>query len=341
MPDRARVARAGFREDELARSPGEANGPPPGACGVCGGPARWLVTFDGLEVERCRGCGCTQVARISGAPPALEQDAGYAERYLSEAAAAKAEACWSLLEKHVPGLPAHGRLADLGCGGGAFLDLARERGFATLGVDDAAPMVAETARRGHAVVRASVADAGLDAAGHFDLITLWDVAEHLREPGRAFRAAVAALAPGGWLVVVSPRMGSLYDRVALAAWRGTRGRSRTLLRMCWSRDHLFRFHPVGLARFLTGLGCAEVLARPVRLLSLRAHVYAGGSILPAWTPFAAANRFISRSAVRATGLLGITNKVLVAARAPLAPDFAAAPSQGRRASGREPGAGRP
>ena len=54
----------------------------------------------------------------------------------------------------------------------------------------------------------------LDAfGGSFDLVTMWDVLEHLTDPGSVLATASQGLAERGRLVLLTPAMGTVYDRV--------------------------------------------------------------------------------------------------------------------------------
>ena len=97
---------------------------------------------------------------------------------------------------------APGRLLEIGCAAGAFLRIMRDQGWKTVGVD-----TSEKAGNPY----------GLDLRygeflempfdpGSFDLITAWDVFEHLYDPKAYFRRAAGLLAEGGALVVAVPNL---------------------------------------------------------------------------------------------------------------------------------------
>ena len=95
-----------------------------------------------------------------------------------------------------------GRLLDVGCGEGGFLEIARARGFDVTGLDLDAGNVAAARRRGLPVEHALL----VDAAGElppalrgqsYDWVTAFDVLEHQSDPLAFLRAARRLLAPGG------------------------------------------------------------------------------------------------------------------------------------------------
>lgn len=262
-----------------------------------------------LAVERCPACRVTRVTEAGG-PPRREAD--YAGRYLRESSADKARRCWDLVATTAPGWSGVRRLLDVGCGGGAFLDVARAEGLETAGIELSPEAAAVARRAGHRVTTGSAEEGGL-VAGTFDAATMWDLLEHLDDPRAALVAARDALAPGGRLWIVTPMAGCAWDRAAVLALGASGGRLDSLARMCWSREHRFRFDPRGLAGTLRALGFRDVKHRPVLLLSLRPDRYAGGEVMPTWTGRQGWDAALSRAGVRLASALRLHNKTLVEA----------------------------
>ena len=111
-----------------------------------------------------------------------------------------------------------GRLLDVGCHVGTFLTLAEQAGFDVAGVEPSrwAAGVARGRIRG-SVHNGAVEDAPLPEGG-YDVVTLWDVIEHLPDPALDIRAIHAALRPGGIFAVSTMDVDSLFARVAGKRW---------------------------------------------------------------------------------------------------------------------------
>jgi 2-polyprenyl-3-methyl-5-hydroxy-6-metoxy-1,4-benzoquinol methylase len=108
--------------------------------------------------------------------------------------------------KHVDAVEwtGEGRLLDFGCGGGKFLRLQRDRGWAVAGIDFN-ETVARWAREEDGIDVVSGTWPGDAMSGRtFDVITAWHVLEHLPDPVGWMRSAVERLAPGGRLIVACP-----------------------------------------------------------------------------------------------------------------------------------------
>ena len=263
-----------------------------------------------MVVLRCARCGTGQAA-FAGHDAG---DVGRFDRLYTEAMRDdKAGDCWRLLRSAL-GDVAGRRILDIGCGRGAFLDYAADAGMHTTGLEPAAEAHRLAAAR-HDVIASPIDDPSLSLpAGSFDVVTMWDVLEHLRDPGAALRVAVDALATGGLLIIATPAMGTVFDRLAIVTHRVSAGRGRRLLNMCWTPEHLSRFDPQGLRGQALALGCSRADVRSILLLSLQSDRYSSGGLLPAWTRSARLNRLISVAGVAVAKRAQLHNKLLLEAR---------------------------
>jgi SAM-dependent methyltransferase len=277
------------------------------ACSLCLRDAVcFLLSFDDLAVGVCRGCGTGHV--LSQPRKEKEVSDEYSRIYEAEALGSKARTCWRIVSTQTRGLNL-GSVLDIGCGTGAFLDCARAHGLQTAGVEVASPGVREAHRKGHEVIHGSATD-NIPTNKQFDLVTAWDVLEHVECPHRLIANAVARLNVGGVFLGVTPMMNSVFDRAAVHLFRISRGRLQSLLRMCWTHEHLHRFTHDGLKVVLEEMGFGKVHVEPVLLLSLEPDRYAGGQIMAPWTPFPLLNRAISRAGVLIVKSVKVNNKIL-------------------------------
>jgi 2-polyprenyl-3-methyl-5-hydroxy-6-metoxy-1,4-benzoquinol methylase len=139
-------------------------------------------------------------------------------------------------------LPGTGRILDVGCAYGWFLEAARERGWATGGVEveEATARVAREA--GLDVTVGTLGDAGYPDAS-FDVIGLWDVLEHVPDTDGFLAECRRVLRPGGILAVQSPNVRSVMARLMKDDW------SWLLL-----PHHVYHFTPSSMRRTLAKRG---------------------------------------------------------------------------------------
>ncbi len=96
------------------------------------------------------------------------------------------------------------KLLDIGCGSGHFLHAARGRGFEVTGIEPA-KVPADYAMHTFSVpvINTDVLDADLPE-NSFDVITAWDVIEHVSDPKAVLRRCVSWLEPGGIMALRFP-----------------------------------------------------------------------------------------------------------------------------------------
>jgi 2-polyprenyl-3-methyl-5-hydroxy-6-metoxy-1,4-benzoquinol methylase len=145
------------------------------------------------------------------------------------------------------------RFLDIGCGSGASVRAAADRGWEAMGID-IDPMLVRKGREELGVdLRCTlITECGLPP-GQFDFIKLRDVIEHLPNPNEALLAITELLAPGGIALIVTPNEGGL------ATWgRSLLRRPRTLVATVPPPHHLHSFDPGTLAMTMRRGGLAPL-----------------------------------------------------------------------------------
>lgn len=110
-----------------------------------------------------------------------------------------------------------GRLLDVGCHVGIFLELAAARGWEVYGVEPSWWAAARARQRGLAVVTGTLQEASFPSRW-FDAVTMWDVVEHFVEPLANLREAARLLKPGGLLAISTMNVESLIARLLGPRW---------------------------------------------------------------------------------------------------------------------------
>jgi len=267
------------------------------ACLVCG-CERWAPLFTAPDrlyhttakefaVVRCRECG---LARLDPQPAAGELRRYYPENYWfapDESAASRLEEAYRrlVLRDHVRFVTqalARGPLLDVGCGGGLFLGMMRERGYAVVGLDFSREAAAIAWKRQRVpAVCGDLVNAPL-RAGSFAGIAMFHVLEHLRDPRAYLEAARELLAPDGRLVVQVPNAASWQFRLLGRRWSGVD-----------VPRHLFDFRDRDVERLLEDCGM-EVVRR--KYFSLRDNPAGlASSLAPGLDPMARRVRRVAES----------------------------------------------
>ncbi len=114
--------------------------------------------------------------------------------------------------------PPDGRLLlDVGCYTGVFVEIAGQHGWDAWGLEPSQWAVAQAQARGLRVAQGTLDTASLPEA-HFDVVTMWDVIEHLTDPRGALDQVYRLLKPGGLLVAHTIDVDSLFARLMGPRW---------------------------------------------------------------------------------------------------------------------------
>jgi len=199
------------------------------ACVVCASAnPKLLFHKDGHAMVECRACGLVYVGED---PARINFDALYDQSYYSggsdavfadyigQQAARRAHARRMLwwLRTFAPRIPRRGRLLDVGCAAGFFLAEAQAH-YEVQGVEFSAWSSAYARERLKLPVFTGTLQQARLPAAHFDVITLWDVIEHVPEPVPLLSEAARVLRPGGCLVLSTGDWGSAYAQARGVDW---------------------------------------------------------------------------------------------------------------------------
>lgn len=180
-----------------------------------------------FQLVRCDNCGLIyQSPRPSAGqitqlyPPEYDQHRRAVEQ--NQSAIARFDRLYGLRKraKAVTRRLEHGRLLDVGCATGDFIEVMRDKGWDVTGIEPS--LTASRWAREHRGldVRTGTLETVALADESFDVVTLWNAIEHLPDPKGSLDAINRVLRNNGLLVVTTPNLDSVDARLFGRHWIG-------------------------------------------------------------------------------------------------------------------------
>ncbi|HVT96417.1 MAG TPA: class I SAM-dependent methyltransferase [Acidobacteriaceae bacterium] len=224
-------------------------------CPVCAkpDPVRWMVAPDRYhgrtkeyQLLRCTSCS---MVWLDDPPSKAEMWMHYGpdyDRTISEAA--KKPEHWFERRKEVLRLkPEGGAILDLGCASGGFLSAMKGPSWKLFGIEMSEEAASEARNRcGAEVFVGDILDAPFPAQS-FDVITCFNVFEHVYEPREVLVRVAKWLKPGGVFYTLMPNIDSAGRRVFGSYWYPLE-----------LPRHLYHFSPATLRKVAKSAGLREV-----------------------------------------------------------------------------------
>lgn len=234
------------------------------SCQLCGSGVHSVKFVDGpWRVLTCSGCGLVFVTpRLQGqalldvyGESYWKSDDPKARGYADYAR--EASLYLKTFQKRMrlvaKWLPPRARILDVGCAAGYFLRIAQAAGHDVHGCEVSAPIAADAvAALGQGRIHVGMLDDAVRAKNwaprSFDLVTLWDVIEHVPEPQPLLQQIRELIKPGGHLLLETQNVASRWARLLGKRWHHYK-----------HDEHLYHFDPATIRRLLDACGF-EVLA---------------------------------------------------------------------------------
>jgi len=238
--------KTGLLRAELAR---------PVDCPVCSADAaEKIFVKEGFTFVRCPGCGLVYVnpqldqSRLKESyEGATSQDIWVDVLLSADQQAYDGKKFQRAAEEMNRMRPAKGKVLDVGCSIGLFLDIARSAGWKVWGLELSKKAVKYAVETLKLDVRPKLLeDCGFEPES-FDVLTLWEVLEHVPDPRGLLADAAGLLKPGGLAALLVPNAKSLSVMMM-------RERSSAF----GGRNHLWYFSPKTLPMLLDGCGFETV-----------------------------------------------------------------------------------
>ena len=224
-------------------------------CPVCGreGAKEWLQAPDRFHgrrerytLVRCPTCSLVWLSRPPRPDELHEHYTGDYHRLISESGDISPHR-WQARRAALIPYKQGGSLLDLGCSAGAFFEFIKGDPWKLSGIE----MSAECAKIAEEKSGAEVFVGDIIKAPFppesFDVITCFDVLEHLYEPRQVMAKVTEWLKPGGIFYVLIPNIDSAEARVFGSYWAGLE-----------LPRHLFHYSPASLRYLLESVGLQEL-----------------------------------------------------------------------------------
>lgn len=195
-----------------------------------------------LQVVECTSC---QLRALHPAPPAHDVEEAYTvvedPDYLA-IEAYREYAFARLLEHMHTWRKPPGRLLDVGCHTGLFSRAAQNAGWDAYGIEPSTWAAHLAEKRLPGKITSGFLDTASFEEQSFDVVTSWDVIEHVTDPKAELQRMMALLRPGGWLFLSTMRSNAPIVRLLGRHWP-------------WYMEmHRFYFTPATLTALLTSVG---------------------------------------------------------------------------------------
>ncbi len=141
----------------------------------------------------------------------------------------------TMLERHLP--QGARTILDVGYGNGFFLALAQKRGWNVDGIDPSSDNKEKAREKFDLKLRAGSWGKMLSEEKKYNVITLWDVLEHLPDPHGIIRNLSGMLAPDGMILVAVPNDRSFLRLFSSFLYKITWGWFRVGVEKCYLLEH--------------------------------------------------------------------------------------------------------
>ena len=227
----------------------------PEVCPVCGqaGAREWLRAPDRLHGRREQytllRCPVCSLVWLSKPPQPAEMYKHYTDAYdrLISASGENSPQRWLDRNSALAPHKQSGAILDLGCSSGAFLRSVSGKDWDLFGIEMSEESAKKAQERSGAKVFVGDILEAEFAPASFDVITCFDVFEHLYEPRQVITRVAEWLKPGGIFYVLVPNVDSAEARVFKSYWHGLE-----------LPRHLFHYSPASLKFLAESSGLCTV-----------------------------------------------------------------------------------
>ena len=216
-------------------------------CSICGNEKPMaIISIKDFHIVKCRKCG---FAWLTPQPSSHQLESLYTQNYYNSWGLNKEEDFQDVremkrktfnrwlneIEKYIK----FGKILDIGCAMGFFLEVAKEKGWEIFGVEQS-EYAAKLAKKelGNRIYCGTLEKAGFDDSS-FDVVTVIDLLEHVKDLLHFLQEIYRIMKPNGILTISTPNINSLTARLMGPHW------------FHFKLEHLYYFSPKTMSKLLS------------------------------------------------------------------------------------------
>jgi 2-polyprenyl-3-methyl-5-hydroxy-6-metoxy-1,4-benzoquinol methylase len=196
-------------------------------CYLCKTPSRLLFEKNGYSIYHCDNCSLEQTDLKEDYSQFLQRQ--YSKEYFTGDETRNAYTDYKKskplitknmmkyireLKKVKPG----GKLLDIGCALGYFVEIAQSNGYDAHGIDPSEYAIKEASSQVKDKLQQGTLDTVNLPDNSFDIITMLDVFEHLNDPESELKEISRILKPDGIILIATGDAGSLAAKILNRKW---------------------------------------------------------------------------------------------------------------------------
>ena len=213
-------------------------------CPVCAGHSfSHLFTKQGEDFVRCQNCGLMLI----NPRPAMKQveetyDSEYSDHYINKADK-KLKRCKKWVARVKNRFVQSGRWLDVGCSAGFVVAAAKQAGFDAYGVElEAAAVNYANEELGLSNVRVGTLEEQQYPDEYFDVISMYDVIEHVPDPNSVVIELKRLIKPSGVIEIRTPDLGHWQTPKDLIRWKEVKPSEHLYYFNARTLERLFKQH---------------------------------------------------------------------------------------------------